>query len=98
MKLRSAIAIVSLALSLFTSADHRSIKCEGCCHPPAEPIAIREAFGVNVHFVDPDPSEIKTIADAGFRWVRTDFKWELTEVERDKYDFSIYEPDRKRTS
>jgi hypothetical protein len=92
MKLRSAIAIVSLALSLFTSADHRSINCEGCWQPSTEPIAIREAFGVNVHFVDPDPSEIKTIADAGFRWVRTDFKWELTEVERDKYDFSIYEP------
>ncbi|HYV24225.1 MAG TPA: cellulase family glycosylhydrolase [Pyrinomonadaceae bacterium] len=92
MKLRSSLAVVSLVLSLFTSADHRSINCKGCWQPSTEPIAISEAFGVNVHFIDPDPAEIKMIADAGFRWVRTDFKWELTEVERGKYDFTRYEP------
>jgi polysaccharide biosynthesis protein PslG len=93
MKFRSTLAVVSLVLSLFTSADHRSINCKGCWQPPAEkPIAISEAFGVNVHFIDPDPAEIRMIADAGFRWVRTDFKWELTEVERGKYDFTRYEP------
>ena len=91
MKLRSSLAVVSLVLSLFTSADHRSINCKGCWQPSAEPIAISEAFGVNVHFIDPDPAEIKMIAGAGFRWVRTDFKWELTEVERGKYDFTPYE-------
>jgi len=31
------------------------------------------------------------IADAGFRWVRMDFKWDLTEPERGRYDFSPYE-------
>ena len=31
------------------------------------------------------------IADAGFRWVRMDFKWDLTEKERGRYDFSPYE-------
>lgn len=34
---------------------------------------------------------MKMIADAGFRWVRTDFKWDLTEPERGRYDFSPYE-------
>ena len=92
MKFRFTLAIASLVLSLFTSADHKSINCQGCWQPSAEPIAIGEAFGVNVHFIDPDPAEIKMIADAGFRWVRTDFKWELTEVERGKYNFVRYEP------
>ena len=92
MKLRSSLAVASLVLSLFTSTDHRSINCKGCWQPSTEPIAISEAFGVNVHFVDPDPAEIKMIADAGFRWVRTDFKWELTEAEHGKYDFKRYEP------
>jgi hypothetical protein len=92
MKFRYTLAVASLVLSLFTSADHRSISCKGCWQPSTEPIPITEAFGVNIHFIDPDPAEIKMIADAGFGWVRTDFKWELTEVERGKYDFTRYEP------
>lgn len=48
-------------------------------------------FGVNIHFTDPEPGEIKMITDAGFRWVRMDFKWDLTEQERGRYDFSPYE-------
>ncbi len=31
------------------------------------------------------------IADAGFRFVRMDFKWDATETERGRYDFSSYE-------
>jgi hypothetical protein len=92
MKLRSSLAVVALVLSLFTSADHRSINCKGCWQPSPEPIGISEAFGVNVNFIDPNPAEIKMIADAGFHWIRTDFKWELTELERGKYDFTRYEP------
>jgi len=91
MKFRSTLAFAALVLSLFTSADHRSLNCKGCWQPSTEPIAVSEAFGVNVHFIDPDPAEIKMIADAGFRWVRTDFKMELTEAERGKYDFTRYE-------
>ena len=34
---------------------------------------------------------MKMIADAGFRWVRMDFKWDLTERERGRYDFAPYE-------
>src|ERR1043166_834438 len=91
MKFRSSLALVSLVLSLFTSADHRSINCKGCWQPSTQKsIAISEAFGVNVHFIDPDPAEIKMIADAGFRWIRTDFIWELTEREGGKYDFAPF--------
>ena len=31
------------------------------------------------------------IADAGFRWVRMDLKWDVTERERGRYDFSAYD-------
>ena len=89
--MRPALVIVPLILSLFTSADHKSINCKGCWQPSTKPIAISEAFGVNVHFIDPEPGEMKMIAAAGFRWIRTDFKWELTERERGKYDFTTYE-------
>src|SRR2546430_15828373 len=92
MKLRIALAVVSLFLSLAISADHKSNECEGCWIAPAGAPAIEETLGVNVHFTDPKPGEVKMIADAGFHWVRTDFVWELTERERGKYDFSVYDP------
>src|SRR2546430_11268832 len=36
-------------------------------------------------------SDLKMIADAGFRWVRMDFVWADTEHERGRYDFSAYD-------
>jgi len=91
MKLRTALAIVSLFLSLAISADHKSNECPGCWIAPAGVPTVDQALGVNVHFTDPQPGEVRMIADAGFHWVRTDFKWELTERERGKYDFSAYD-------
>ena len=91
MKLRTALAIVSLCLSLAISADHKSNDCAGCWIAPAAASTVDQTLGVNVHFTDPKPGELQMIADAGFHWVRTDFKWELTERERGKYDFSAYD-------
>src|ERR1051325_9972098 len=91
MKLRSLLAIVSLLLSLVISADNRSIECVGCWMPAANLPSVEESLGVNIHFIEPQPGEVKMIADAGFRWVRTDFKWELTERKRGEYDFSPYD-------
>jgi hypothetical protein len=53
--------------------------------------AFPEALGVNIHFTDPDPGELKMLAAAGFRWVRMDFVWQRTEPEKGKYDFSAYD-------
>ena len=53
--------------------------------------AFPEALGVNIHFTDPDPGEVKMLAAAGFRWIRMDFVWQSTEVEKGKYDFSSYD-------
>jgi hypothetical protein len=58
---------------------------------PAQVSAIPQGLGVNIHFTNPQPGEVKMIADAGFRLVRMDFVWEVTERERGRYDFSEYD-------
>ena len=91
MKLRFTLAVVSLLLSLFTSADRNSTNCLGCWQSTPKAPTVEEAFGVNIHFIDTEAGEFKMIADAGFRFVRTDFVWELTERERGRYDFAPYD-------
>jgi hypothetical protein len=58
---------------------------------PATGPFLSQGMGVNIHFTDPQPGEVKMIAAAGFRWVRMDFKWDATERERGQYDFSAYD-------
>jgi polysaccharide biosynthesis protein PslG len=60
-------------------------------HSAGAASAIPQGLGVNIHFTNPQPGEIKMIADAGFRWVRMDFKWDTTERERGRYDFADYD-------
>jgi hypothetical protein len=50
-----------------------------------------DGLGVNIHFTDAKPGEMKMLADGGFRWVRMDFAWDGTEREKGKYDFSAYD-------
>jgi hypothetical protein len=88
---RVALAFVSLFLSLATSADYKSTQCDGCWLPSAAQPLATEGLGVNIHFTEAKPGELKMIADAGFRWVRMDFVWEVTERERGRYDFSAYD-------
>jgi polysaccharide biosynthesis protein PslG len=91
MKLRFALAVFSGLLALFTSADHKSSSCSECWQPARDIPTVEQTLGVNIHFTDAQPGEVKMIAEAGFRWVRMDFKWDLTERERGRYDFSPYE-------
>lgn len=91
MKFRFALAFISLFLSLAISADRPSAQCRGCWLASPETPTIDQSFGVNIHFTNPNPGEIKMIADAGFRFVRMDFKWDETETERGRYDFSAYD-------
>ncbi len=88
---RFALIFISLFLSLVTSADYKSNQCDGCWLPPVNAPTVTEGLGVNIHFTDAKPGEVKMIADAGFRWVRTDFIWEITERERGRYDFTAYD-------
>jgi polysaccharide biosynthesis protein PslG len=91
MKLRLALLAFSGLLALFTFADHKSSSCSGCWKPARDVATVDQTIGVNIHFTDSQPGEVKMIAGAGFRWVRMDFKWDLTERERGRYDFSPYE-------
>jgi hypothetical protein len=74
--------------------------CSGCGREsdrtfqrdPANAVPVIPAgFGVNIHFTDPQPGEMKMLAEAGVKWVRMDFKWDLTETEKGKYDFASYD-------
>jgi polysaccharide biosynthesis protein PslG len=91
VKFRSALVVISLFLAFAVSADRTTPPCSGCWIAVPATRTIDQSFGVNIHFTDAQPGEIQMIADAGFHWVRMDFKWDLTEPERGHYDFSPYE-------
>lgn len=50
-----------------------------------------DGLGVNIHFTDPRPGEMKMLAEGGFRWVRMDFNWNGTERQAGQYDFAAYD-------
>ena len=58
---------------------------------PAAETPVPDGFGVNIHFTDPRPGEMKMLAAAGFTWVRMDLNWGATEREPGHYDFSAYD-------
>src|SRR5713101_5892962 len=96
MTLRFALILLTLFLSLSISADRTSNTRSGAWSPTSNPTSLDRGLGVNIHFTDPQPGEIKMIAAAGFRWVRMDFVWQESEKARGRYDFSAY--DRLLTS
>jgi hypothetical protein len=91
MNLRIALILLALFLSLSISADRNWKNCPGGWSRTPTPQTVESSLGVNIHFTNPNPGEIKLIADAGFRWVRMDFKWDVTERERGQYDFRDYD-------
>ena len=77
------LLLSALAFPLQLSADET---------PPALPTpALPDGLGVNIHFTDPRPGEMKMLADAGVTWVRMDFTWGATERVKGEYDFSAYD-------
>ena len=91
MKLRLVLSFLSVFLSLSLSADRTFTNCPQAWFSTANSETLDQGLGVNIHFTDPQPGEMKMIADAGFRWVRMDFVWDATERERGRYDFSAYD-------
>ncbi len=49
------------------------------------------SMGVNIHFTDPRPGEMKELSAAGFKWIRMDFNWAGIEKSAGVYDFSAYD-------
>jgi len=85
---RTLLFALVILLSLANSSCARS---ECASAPPISNTPITDGLGINIHFTDPRPGEIKMIADGGFRWVRMDFIWNLTETAAGKYDFAPYD-------
>jgi polysaccharide biosynthesis protein PslG len=93
MRLRFQKTLVLLALLAV-------VPCPGCGRatdgtfrrdPRSVVPSIPDGFGVNIHFTDPQPGEMKMLAESGVRWVRMDFKWDLTETAKGTYDFAPYD-------
>ena len=91
MTLRTFLILLTLFLSLSISADRTRNDCPKAWSKTSNPTTLDRGLGVNIHFTDPQPGEIKMIAAAGFRWVRMDFVWAETEKARGRYDFSAYD-------
>ena len=76
-----------------------TLPCAGCArddcsfnlHSTSSANVIPDGFGVNIDFTDPRPGEMKMLSEAGFRWVRMDLKWDLTEAVKGHYDFAAYD-------
>ena len=57
--------------------------------PGAGPLP--DGLGTNIHFTDPQPGEMKMLAEGGFRWIRMDFVWSRIEQAKGVYDWSPYD-------
>jgi len=55
------------------------------------PATLPSGLGVNIHFTDTKPGEVKMLADAGFKFIRMDFDWHRIEKSKGEYDFSAYD-------
>ena len=51
--------------------------------------ASASTFGVNAHV--PNDAVADRIVEAGIEWVRIDFLWSKVEIERDVYDWRVYD-------
>src|SRR5437763_3795822 len=80
VRITVGIALAAMACSV-ASAQHAGLPTK----------VLPDGLGVNIHFTDPQPGEMKMLAECGFRSVRMDFGWGATEIEKGRYDFSAYD-------
>ncbi|HEV7684723.1 MAG TPA: cellulase family glycosylhydrolase [Pyrinomonadaceae bacterium] len=86
----TSLVVFLLILTLPCSGCIRAKSC-GFASAATAGSEIPESFGVNIDFTDPQPGEIKMLSAAGFRWIRMDLKWDLTETKPGLYDFAAYD-------
>ncbi len=53
--------------------------------------AVPAGLGVATHFTDPAPGEMKRLAEAGYRMIRTDLEWGGIERSPGRYNFAAYD-------
>ena len=67
---------------------------------PSEPVVrmaskapssiVPDGLGVNIHWTNPRPGEMRMLAATGVRWIRMDFSWSATEAKKGQYNFAPY--------
>ncbi len=60
------------------------------CAALGTPSALATPFGVNAHI--PGAAVLDEAEAVGIEWVRMDFRWDLLEPIRGRYDWSLYDP------
>ena len=78
-------SIIAVAESVFLLRAHTS----SAAQIPSS--RVPEGLGVNIHFDQPLPGELKMMLAAGFRIMRTDILWDQSELKRGQYDFSLWD-------
>jgi polysaccharide biosynthesis protein PslG len=76
---------------IFNAACLTLLFCFRLCGAIDPEPTVPESVGVNIHFIDPQPGEMKMLAASGVRWVRMDFGWSRIETARGQYDFTAYD-------
>ncbi|MGC9259669.1 MAG: cellulase family glycosylhydrolase [Phycisphaerae bacterium] len=51
---------------------------------------VPDGLGVNIHWTNPRPGEMRMLAATGVRWIRMDFAWGATETTKGQYNFAHY--------
>jgi len=74
-------------LFLFACLPVLSVAGETGLPSPVVPAGL----GVATHFTDPAPGEMKRLAEAGYRMIRTDLEWGGIERAPGHYDFAAYD-------
>lgn len=80
-----------LLATLMTTLAHAQNTPMKPAHPSLPGAAVPDGLGVNIHFTEAKPGEMKMLAEGGFKWVRMDLGWAHTERELGKYDFSSFD-------
>jgi len=52
--------------------------------------AVPDGLGVNIHWTNPRPGEMRMLTATGLRWIRMDFSWAATETQKGRYNFAAY--------
>ncbi|MGI9064974.1 MAG: cellulase family glycosylhydrolase [Pyrinomonadaceae bacterium] len=91
LRLQTTLALLVILAAVPWSGCGRERDATFRRDPSASVPVIPDGFGVNIHFTDPQPGEMKMLAESGVRWVRMDFKWDLTESAKGTYDFAPYD-------
>ncbi len=81
-----------LGLMLLILTAPRASRSDSYRHnyPLPQP-GVPQSLGVNIHFTQPGPGEMKLLAQEGFKWIRMDFSWGGTEQVKGVYNFSPYD-------